>query len=356
MSTKYEPEQFEVRIFDLEDGEHFVDLETLTHVLQGIQKAIFVLAKNELKEPLARLSAKTKKSFAIRCSIPRPGSYVMPIAFGQHDSHLLEDSLSKSVGHVAEKLFECFSALETGIDNVFKTIAESSGRKQLFTAFRGMIPKSGAKWKLGISGRRLQKEIQYTTKTIQTLKRFQESILLQDETSLQTVTGYLIKMDFDRKSITLKYPPTNTELECYYNDELEDELSLFENRRELLQVTGNVTYKNDCVTPKKIARVESIQFLDVSELFLESFVVDDQELAFKEPLILTPELVESCQFITLRDEQLGIDVIAQTREELEEELRAELTMLWKQSQMPDTELGKVFQEHKKNLLMAIKEV
>ena len=64
----------------------------------------------------------------------------------------------------------------------------------------------------------------------------------QDEVSLRTVTGYLVKMDFESRCITLKYPTTNTELACYYTDSLEVEL--FENRRELVQVTGNVTY--DC--------------------------------------------------------------------------------------------------------------
>jgi hypothetical protein len=354
---KYEPEQFQIRIFGQDDGEHTVDLETLTRVLQGIQKAITILAKDELHQSQSKsLPAKTKRNFSIRCSVPQPGSYVIPIRYGAYDSVLMEDSILEATGLVADKFSLCLTALAAGTDNAFKTIADPSGRKQLFAAFRAILPKPRDKWRLGISGRRITEtgEIQYSSQTIQILKRFQDIPQLHEEISLQTVTGHLVKMDFETHCITLKYPPTNTELECYYTDELEVEL--FENRRELLQITGNVTYENDRETPKRIVDVQEIQFLDLSEFLLDSFSVDDRDVELKEPLALSPGLTECFQFMTLRDERLGIDVIAQTREELEEELYAELKMLWKQSQKPDEQLGKVFRDQKKNFLAAIKEV
>ena len=100
-------------------------------------------------------------------------------------------------------------------------------------------------------------------------------------------------------------------------------------------------------------RIGNDRLADLSDFFVKSFPVGDKEIEFKETLVLTPMLTESCQFVTLQDEWLGIDVIAQTREELEEELYAELTMLWNQSQMPDEKLGKTFQEQKSNFLEAI---
>ena len=353
-NVKYEPEKFDVRIFDQKGDGYFVDLETLTHILQGVQKAILVLAKDALRLPSTKaIPAKIKKTFSIRCSVPKPGSYVMPLEFGESNELFFEDSQLETPRFVADRFFDYLKALVSGDISEFNKITDVAIRRQLLVACRPMLPKLGAKWRVGISRPTSQHEVQFTPKTIHNLKRIQEQVLIPEEASLQTVTGYLVKMDFESRCITLKYPLTKTELECYYTDELEVEL--FENRRELLQVTGNVTYERDRETPKKIVDVEDIQFLDLSEFVLESFSLDDAEIDFIEPLVLAPSLTESSQFITLQNELLGIDVIAQTREELEEALLDDLKILWEQSQMPDSKLGKVFQEQKKNLLAATKE-
>jgi hypothetical protein len=355
MSTKYEPEQFDLRISGQKSEEPSVDVETLTHVLQGMQKAVLVLVKDALGLPASKpLPPKVEKAFSIRCSIPKHGSYVMPVEFGFTETTLFEDSPSVDPRCIADKLFNCLSALNVCQDGAFSGISDMGNRKHLLLACRSMLPKSGAYRRLGISRPKNSLEIPLTSKTSLFIKKIQERVLTKDEYSLQTVTGHLIQMDFEKHYITLKYPVTKTDLKCYYTNELEDEL--FENRRELLQVTGNVTYERDKETPKKIADVESFQFLDMSEFVLESFCIDGNEIEFKEPLILVPALTESCQFITLQDMRFGIDVIAQTRDELEEELDAELKMLWEQSQQSDTKLGKTFQEQKRNFLAVIKEI
>ena len=128
------------------------------------------------------------------------------------------------------------------------------------------------------------------------------------------------------------------------------------NGREIAIRSSAAEYLTFITASKKIVDVEDIQFLDLSEFVLESFSLDDTEIDFIEPLVLVPSLTDSSQFITLQDERLGIDVIAQTREEIEEALLDDLKMLWEQSQMPDDKLGKVFQYQKKNFLAAIKEI
>ena len=354
-NVNYEPEKFDVRIFDQKGDGHFVDLETLTHILQGIQKAIFVLARDELRLPSTKaLPAKVKKAFSIRCAVPKPGSYSVPLEFGEYDALLSGDILLESPRLVADKFHKCLEALYVGNEKAFTMIADTNNRKQFFSACRYMLPKAGVKWGVGFSRPQNPQEFQFTAKTVRTIKKIQESVLTHEEARLQTVTGYLVKMDFVRRCITLEYPPTNTELHCYYTDDLEVEL--FENRRELLQVTGSVTYERDKETPKRIVNVDEIQFLDLSEFILESFSLGDTEIEFKEPLVLLPTLTESSQFITLQDEHIGIDVIAQTRAELVEELHADLKMLWEYSQMPNDRLGKVFRARKEHFLAAIKEV
>jgi hypothetical protein len=95
--------------------------------------------------------------------------------------------------------------------------------------------------------------------------------------------------------------------------------------------------------------------LDLREILVESFNIDDGAITFKEPLVLARILAESCQVIMLQDERLGINVAAKTRKELKKELYATLKMLWKQSQLPDEKLDKASQEQKKNLLAAVEE-
>ena len=94
-------------------------------------------------------------------------------------------------------------------------------------------------------------------------------------------------------------------------------------------------------------------FLDLSQIIVKSFIVEEKEVKFKKPFVLAPELSKSRQFIIVRDDHFGIGVIAPTRDSLLRELRAELAMLWRQSRMPDKKLSKIFQEHKKNFLAAI---
>lgn len=172
----------------------------------------------------------------------------------------------------------------------------------------------------------------------------------------QTVTGYLVAIEFEERCLTLKYPPTGTEVKCYYSDEIESRL--FENRKNLVQITGNVTYERDKETPKKITNIDDIQVLDLTEFTLETIPLDDStELLFEPPLVLTPKLTECKQYMTLENTDLGIDVIAQTRDELWEELVAEVRHLWQFcAQAPDEKLGPAFLINKKNLLQAIRSV
>ena len=356
-STKFEPEQVGIRIFGQSDDEHSVSVDILTGILQGLQRAVYAIAKDEEQAHLtsSNLPKEFKQRYLIRCKIPQSGSYALPIEFGVDDRRFSECSTCEFVNNVGDKLQACFHALSEETPAGFNAIKTPLLRKQVLNAFRSILPKAGAKWQLGISGSRFSQELQYTGKTGKVLKRFVDHHFSQENVTLQTVTGYLVAMDFDKRLIVLKYPSTETELECYYNDDLEVEL--FENRRELLQITGIVTYQNDRETPKKIADVDDIQFLDLSDFTLDSFVADRKELYFHESLVLTPGLTESCQFMTLRDEKLGIDVIAQTREELYEELLGELQMLWTTCAMQDdVKLGEEFLKQKKHLLAAIKEV
>jgi hypothetical protein len=178
--------------------------------------------------------------------------------------------------------------------------------------------------------------------------------LAYKETTLQTITGRLLETDFESRCITLEYPPTKTKIKCYYTNELKVEL--LNNRLELLQITGNVTYKQDHETPQKITDIKTVEFIDLSDFILQNIQYDKTKLIFQQPLTMTPNLTESHQFMTLQNFELGIDVIAQTRNELWEELLTDIKIQWEHcAKLPNEKLSKEFIKQKNNLLKLIKE-
>jgi hypothetical protein len=172
--------------------------------------------------------------------------------------------------------------------------------------------------------------------------------------NVQTVTGYVIDINVNERRFTVKLPATDKRVECHFRDGLVTDV--LENRRQLVQVTGNVVYDTDGETPKKMSDVDDVSVLDLSDIRLTSFSIgDNTEKELKEPLVLTPKLTESCQYITAEKPEWGIDAIAQTREELLEEIRAEFWMQWNHcAVLPDEKLGRAFREQKRNLLAAVK--
>ncbi len=70
------------------------------------------------------------------------------------------------------------------------------------------------------------------------------------------------------------------------------------------------------------------QTADVSPIELKEIVLEDRILRFHSPLTLTPESDETGQLLCIREPVLGIDVCAETRDELYELLLQEIEVLW----------------------------
>ena len=67
---------------------------------------------------------------------------------------------------------------------------------------------------------------------------------------------------------------------------------------------------------------------DLSPIELKEIVLEDRILRFRSPLILMPESDETKQLLCIRKSDLGIDVCAETRDELYELLLQEIEVLW----------------------------
>ena len=78
---------------------------------------------------------------------------------------------------------------------------------------------------------------------------------------------------------------------------------------------------------------------------------------FLKPLQLTPEHDETQQLYCLEEQDLGIDVYAYTRDQLDVELKEQIAFLWDDyAQVPGEELTDAAIRLKQNLLAAVREV
>jgi len=332
--------------------EHRVPVAVLTDALQGLQRAIHLLAMDHEGVEVRRkdrLSRELERKYALLVSDLKPGSVVITATIGDPTSDLFAPldivAVRERFGLVSNAMARANAQELAGL------VPDRVRRLRVVEAFRSIIPKKGSG--VGLDVRSAGGEIVLSTELLgQGLKDIMA--VSQTEPALQTVTGRLIRIDFDERKVTIVYPPTNRELECIYEEGIED--LLLENPRELIQVTGEVIVDEDN-QPKRIVDVNDIREVDLSPFYLAEVQLDDYALRLREPLALTPELDESQQLMCLVYPSLGVDVCAFTRDELDEALVVELDVLWRNyAKAEDDRLSPAARELKRGLVAQMEEV
>jgi hypothetical protein len=328
---------------------HRVPASVLNQVLSGIQRALHLLAMQyeEMKvRRKERVTEAIEGKYVLLCEPPRIGSFTMEASLGDPSGNLFaQEDIDKVAG-----TFEDFSRAVREMDEcrIRSLMPDSNRRKRLLEAFGKTIPKgnSGLSVHVGWNG----DEFLNSQELSQVLREISSSKGIDE---VRTITGRLVRIDFDERKITIRYKPTGRELECFYEESAEE--MLLTNPRELVQVTGVVSLNDESGLPKKIVRVEKIRELDLSLFRLDSIDIPSGfKLVFSPSLVLEPKLVEEEQLICIVEESLGIDVVVSNSEEIEESLREEIAMLWESYAMADdSELSPKALELKRNLLERI---
>ena len=345
------PEQkLTIRFTGRKADAHKVPASVMNQVLMGLQRAIHLLAMQHQEIEVRqkeRISSELEDKYVLLCEAPQPGSFMIQAALGDPTSDLFA---SDDISEVAKSL-EAFSlaAQDQDLSRIRKIMPDTGRRKRLIEAFGKMVPRSGTgiHVQVGWNG----KPFLNSQRLHQSLREMPPSSASEEE--IQIVTGKLIRIDFDVRKVTILYKPSERQLECYYDESVEE--MLLERPRELIQVSG-VMRLDEKGVPEKIVDVEKIRELDLSRFYFEKFQFQDFVLVFNPPLVLEPELIENEQLLLLREESLGIDVIAPTIDELEESLREEIIMLWINfAKEKDENLSPKALELKTNLLSRIAE-
>jgi len=258
----------------------------------------------------------------LHCGVSRDGSYILPLSLGAPSQrHVDVPDLTRNI---LEQLYQLLSALTSDSrDQVTKLLPDSRLRDRALRGLALGLPRPGEQWSLGFAAQG-QDEIHISVRSARRAEAWTLELETLDE--VMTVTGELIRIDFDQHKVVLRYPPTGRDLECVYLPDIED--TIIESRREPIQVTGRFILDGEG-HPLRLSDVTRIETVDLSAMSFSHVEHNGRVLVLTPPITLYPMLdEESSQLLVATDQELGIHVYAQTREALVEELAEQLLFLW----------------------------
>lgn len=346
------PPSFSFHIDGDEQDGHTVPAFVLVQILENAQHAfelIGVQVEGREIRSRARIAAATSKRFQLLCQLPQPGSYAMPVTVGGVGELFSAE--------LANQAFGIFRGVMGAVSNrngvgLAEALPNERIRRRVLESIKGMAPRAGARWTLDLHD---ETETSFATFDAQTIP-FVDATLVPEEQreAARVVTGELKSIDFAERRVTIIYPPTSKELDCIYEEAVED--LLYEKRRDLIQVTGRVLL-DDQGAPKQIIDVTDIRDLDLSSLEIASVQHGLLKLKALHTLSLEPTLDDSKQLLCIEHERLALDVFASTREALLAELNEQIAMLWTEYALAENDaLDSVARQLKQELLAAFAEV
>jgi len=325
-------------------------VELMINLLNNIRELTYLIVAqkqgityNERFNP----SKKIRDNYIIKCELPKEGSYTQAVSFDYIGDELLFEPL-KPGEYIKELLGFIVESAELKINQLFPNVKL---RSKALSCIREAFPKPDNNIFLEIFDSKNVTDSRFIQKNLTTIiDRTQAAV----EEYMTAVTGRLVSIDFEERKIIIIHPTTKRELECYYNEDIED--MLFENRRQLVQIIGVVTL-DDNEQPKKITDVVSIQEIDLSPIDFNDIDYGEKKLHFKDSFILTPTLDNSEQLYTINYPELGLELFSYTRQEITNDVKSDIVYLWEEyAKVEDDTLTEDAKILKKKLLSAIEEV
>lgn len=314
-----------IKIINQEKDSQEIPAPLLVRTLTGFQQIVYLLAASFENRNIGqrfRISNDLQQLYTLKCRIPKQGSYALPIFFEANLNS--QTSIFTNYKKVIDNLETILNNLANNdLSSLKEILPDSKIRNRVLTEFRKFIPKAGEGWVLGFNS---QNKLDILVK--ENVNSYIDDWLNVDiaEEEIMTVTGDLIRIDFDKHTVVIKYPPTHQEIECIYIEELED--NLIENRRQLIQVTGKFTLDNEG-HPIKLSDVNRIEPVDLSSIFLKEVTYQNTKLKAKNPLILTPVMdEESSQLFIVEFNEINLYVYNYTRDDLIHEINEQIIIMW----------------------------
>jgi hypothetical protein len=357
MSKSSNTDSADLKITGHEVADHTIPIDILVRVLSGLQQTVYLLAASREEHAVKRRfrpDAGFRLQHKLRCGQSKESSYLLPLALPEPAAHLFSPLLSESQksASILEDLHELLqgvaSASERKLNDVFP---DSMFRERALRQIRSFLPRRGQSWALEFSVPSMPSMARLDWKAVATIDTWFQR---QSGEAQMTITGRLVRIDFDKKTLFLNYAPSHREIECVYTDDLEE--TLFEERRNLIQVTGTFTVDSQGV-PEKIRKVLKIEELDLSPIEMFTVEYAGRKLSIDPPLQVVPALDESEQLLTALVGNIGLDVFAPTREELVDEVSEQIFFLWDTYALSsDEDLTESARKLKFNLLAQLEDI
>jgi hypothetical protein len=256
----------------------------------------------------------------LRCGPPSSGSYVLPVQLVDESSHA---SLFPPE-EVMDDIKDFIDAVSIGDkDKAAQILPDSRYRERALREIRTFAPRQGEGWtaSLGVGN---SPAVSLNGRLGRSIDEWLE-VDLREQT-LMTVTGELIRINFDENKLFIRVPLTGRQLECSYMPEIE--VDLLESRRGLIQVTGEFVI-DESGEPLRLTAVSRIEPVDLSPLVFSRVEYDGTVLIPKPPLEITPSLDDDTQqYFVASDESLDLRAFAETRDDLAEEIAHQLVFAW----------------------------
>jgi hypothetical protein len=317
----------EISLHGNEIDSHSVSVDVLVKALEGIQQTVLLLGALqsgiEVKQRF-RPTEELRKQYTLICKVPQACCYAMPVEL--EDKRSQPDINSKQLaGEVLENVQILLKGISSSDEtSIRKILPDTRMRYRALKAIQEFLPKSGDAWTVGYkSGDNAI--VKMNPQNSKIVEKWANSTLVEESANI-TVTGTLIRVDFEKNLVVLRYAPTGKEIECIYLPEVED--SIVDSRRDLIQVTGSFVVDDDG-HPRRLTEVSKIVPLDLSTMVFKSLKSDiGDDFCFNPPLAVDPVLDDSEQLLVIENDELNIHVFGNTREQLESELLEQLEFLW----------------------------
>jgi hypothetical protein len=305
-----------------ETADHTVPADVFLRTLDHLQRIVYLLAASEEMKPIRErvaLSESFRKRYGLRFGVPKESSFAVPLSLGL--SPML-NGLEHGPSPLDRTLNVLRSAAQGAWSDVAQAVPDLKYLPRIMNELQAMLPRPGDRW--GIALRVGTERVELDSKTYRAIRDYLSPDGLED--TVMTVTGDLVRVDIAGRRVVIRYRPTGREIPCFCEESALE--SVLENWSEPIQVTGRFTLDRTG-HPTKLSGVTRVEPIDLSPMTFDRIEWLGRQLVFDPPLTLEPTMdEESGQLYILIDEKLGIDVYAQTRENVIDELAEQLLFQW----------------------------
>jgi hypothetical protein len=316
--------------------ENVVPADVLARTLSALQQLVYIVASDEehrTMEHRFRLTSEIEEGYKLLCSIPKAGSYAVPLMLAP----LPFKQLKVGEEPIFSRVHELLQNLAVGdMQSAERTFKDRGLAKRSLQEVRRLLPKSDDSWFFGFQSGSKATEVKLRKESIRRIDHYLTRKAVPEE-SITTITGELVAIAFDERKLSLRYPPTSQEIECIYEEDAEDEM--LENRRQFVQVTGKFTLDKDG-HPTKLTECTLIEPLDLSPIILNDVTYEERRFRFGTKKIFeVRQEPEEKQYLIVEDPKLEMLVYGRTRDDLIDEIGAHIGHLWiEYAQCDDEEL------------------